>query len=305
MGRFADFGSFVQGIPINANSGYVILSIDELSVAQVPHSIILMIRDNNFFELFKVGWLSAGLAILDINSEHSLIIVSNYGKTLELIDSNKLEGRIDEKFTAENKINKRGPLRCIRTIGQHVYAVGGDRQCYRRDSSNIWIDIASSCRPPIEDNTVYGFESIDGFSEKEIYGVGWRGEIWRFDGERWAKLDSPTNMLLTEICCTGDGFVYIGGIEGLLIRGRNTVWEIVDTGGLINDIWGIRWFKGSLFISDMKGIYTLTDAGIEPIDLELNDLASFYKLNITGDALWSIGEKNIASFEGVHWKQID
>ena len=56
-----------------------------------------------------------------------------------------------------------------------------------------------------------GFEAIAGFGEENIYAVGWRGEIWQRKDDGWIQRDSPANVILTGVCCTDDGYVYICG----------------------------------------------------------------------------------------------
>lgn len=302
MGRFSDEGSFVYGAPINATSGYVVLSFDELAINQVPHSIILKWDNGNFYECSKEGWLCAGLAVLNKHSEPSLLAVSRFGKTVQFSGTTKLTGLIDINLDEDSKISKRGPICCVRSIGDHIYAVGGDRQCYRMENYNLWYAMDKSCRPLPDETAIFGFQSVDGFSATEIYAVGWKGEIWQFDGAIWAKRDSPTNLLLTEVCCAGNGVVYAGGREGLLLHGRGDRWEIIDTKGLIDDIWSIRWFNHTLFISGMRGVYKLVDNVLETVD---TGLTSFHKLSLSENILWAVGEKEIGTFNGLEWQKID
>jgi hypothetical protein len=65
----------------------------------------------------------------------------------------------------------------------------------------------------------------------ELYAVGWQGEIWHYDGEKWHQLPSPTKLVLVDVCCAGDGTVYACGREGLLLKGRDQTWEIVEPPG--------------------------------------------------------------------------
>ena len=62
-----------------------------------------------------------------------------------------------------------------------------------------------------------GFEDICGFNLTEVYAVGWNGEIWQWEGVRWIDRPSPTNLILTGVCCGTDGNVYACGQNGTLI----------------------------------------------------------------------------------------
>ena len=63
---------------------------------------------------------------------------------------------------------------------------------------------------------------------KQIYAAGWEGEIWHYDGNRWSSICSPTNIILNDICCAGDGNVYAGGRVGMLIVCRRDHWKVID-----------------------------------------------------------------------------
>ena len=104
---------------------------------------------------------------------------------------------------------------------------------------------------------VVGFEAIDGFSEKEIYATGWKGEIWQNTGREWIQRDSPTNTILLDICCAGDGYVYICGRNSTLIRGRNEIWEHLELELNNENLWNVAWFKDALYLSTTKTVFKL------------------------------------------------
>ncbi|MBN0749583.1 hypothetical protein JTM00_36600, partial [Pseudomonas aeruginosa] len=98
-------------------------------------------------------------------------------------------------------IGGRGNMRGVACIDGVAYACGMDRQVYRRFYENDWRAIDSGARPPAGSEAVVGFEAIGGFGAREIYAVGWDGEIWQYYGKRWQPRESPTNLILTAICC--------------------------------------------------------------------------------------------------------
>src|SRR5437899_648574 len=49
--------------------------------------------------------------------------------------------------TADSDPRRRGPLRAIRAISGRAYAVGMDRQAYRREAAGRWVTIDDGARP--------------------------------------------------------------------------------------------------------------------------------------------------------------
>ena len=66
-------------------------------------------------------------------------------------------------------------MRSVRAIEGVAYAAGMMRQVYRRDGANSWSPIDKGMRASREDK-VCGFEAIDGFTHRDIYAAGYKGE---------------------------------------------------------------------------------------------------------------------------------
>ncbi len=199
----------------------------------------------------------------------------------------------------------RGMMRGISTIEGKAYAVGMERQVYRRDDANNWTCIDQTARPDPEDKTVYSFEGIDGFSGSEIYAAGRRGEIWRYDGNIWTRQNSPTNMILTRVCCADNGDTYICGRVGTLIRGRYERWEIIEHNKTTEDFWGIAWYNNHLYLSTMREVFMLDGNELNPIDFGKDKPSSCFALSSADGVLWSIGAKDIMAYDGQEWTRID
>ena len=201
-------------------------------------------------------------------------------------------------------ISARGPLTRVRTIAGKAYAIGMDRQVYRRDDANRWTCIDQSARPGPKE--VKGFESIDGFSADDLYAVGYDGDIFHWNGKSWRQIDSPTNLILTDVCCAADGLVYIVGQMGTIIRGRGDRWEVLDHGGGKAHLWNCAVFQGRLYTTtNSKLLHLGTDGKLVPVDFGEDLPATVYHL-ATGDGiLLSIGAKDVMSFDGITWTRID
>jgi len=74
---------------------------------------------------------------------------------------------------------------------------------------------------------------------------------------------------------------------------------------MVDDVWGMAWFKGSLYISGMRGIYTVQDDAIIPVSINLDDVTSFFWLAKTEGILWSVGANDVIAFDGESWGRVD
>jgi hypothetical protein len=210
----------------------------------------------------------------------------------------------EEPIEIEPDEGKSGFLRCARTIGGRAYIAGMDRQVYRRSTKLRWEALDAGL--PGDDDEVVSFEAIDGFSENEIYAVGRKGEIWRYDGKRWHQIETPTNLILLGVHCAADGVVYACGQVGMLLRGRNDEWEVVEQTATEQDFWDVIWFKGSLYLATREVLYVLRNGEMAPADYGDEDIPfSFYRFTATPDVLWTIGSKDVMRFDGATWSRVD
>jgi hypothetical protein len=179
-----------------------------------------------------------------------------------------------------------------------------DRQVYRRDAAHTWTCIDMDMRKAPAAMDVFGFESIHGFSENDLYAVGWHGEIWHFDGSRWDRIESPTDLLLNKVFCAQDGNVYICGHQGMLIRGRGSAWQVIEHGDTQADLWDLQGFNGKLYLSSMRMLFALEEDRLKPVDTGDEIPATCYHLDAADGIMWSIGAKDILQFDGQTWTRI-
>lgn len=150
----------------------------------------------------------------------------------------------------------------------------------------------------------FNAQAIHGFSGNEIYAVGREGSIWRFDGHHWHPCESPTSVTLTSIKCAPNGIAYIAGHRGVLLQGRNDMWSVVDQTETSDDIWDLEWFIDALYVSTMSNVYRLKQSQLEPVDFGDDRPKSCYQLSAGKDVMWSNGEFDLMSFDGIEWTRI-
>jgi len=251
-----------------------------------------------------VDWLACSATVCQAPEERLLVMAQKGGAVL-------MSGGGERKFedlSEARKGFKRKPglMREIRAVaGRYAYAVGTGRQAYRRDAAGLWRCIDAWSQVDSKELIHYSFESIDGFSDNEIYAVGWRGEIWSYDGKKWTQLGSPTNLTLNKVRCADDGMAYIAGDNGILIRGRGKKWKMIEHEETEEDIWGIEWFNGKIYASTLNLVYSLDGDELKKVaygDADIPDTC--YHLSAADGIMWSIGAHDVVQFDGKEWSRV-
>jgi len=196
--------------------------------------------------------------------------------TLYLVDDGTSWDVCTEQFEVSeinNKINwypipnnERGQLaKGITNIDGDVYAYGMVRSVFKRTGVKQWENISTKTKHPnlyadIEASksdlvgSWVGFSALDGFNANDIYAGGNQGDFWHYNGQKWRKIDLPTNFDISTITCGKDGLVYVGCRIGEVIIGRDNAWEVI---GKAKEITHSCWFDGKAYLSSKDGrIYT-------------------------------------------------
>ncbi|MEE9129611.1 MAG: hypothetical protein V3T84_06295 [Phycisphaerales bacterium] len=75
--------------------------------------------------------------------------------------------------------------------------------------------------------------------------------------------------------------------------------------GPLREVRGIAWHNDSLFISTMREVFNLFDDKLGPVDFGSDRPTSCFALSAADGVLWSIGAKDVISFDGEEWSRID
>ena len=286
--------SIRAGVVRQEDIGYI-LACDPKKEENVPHVKIFKWHGGKFSE----SWanFNAHTVCLITDPDLALIFMSLNGN-YAIHSEKSVAGNIFNNSYPPPKQPRYGDIRSISEIGGKAYAVGFEGMVYRLDDLTKWTRIDEDLL------RIFDIEAIHGFDAADIYAVGYRGELWHFNSKTWTKHELPTNAYLTTVKCTGDGTVYIAGHGGILIRGREHMWEIIDHKETIDDLWDLEWFEGELYISTMSNVYQLKKDGLELVNFGDNPPKSCYQLSSAKGVMWSIGEKDIMSFDGKKWTRI-
>lgn len=222
-------------------------------------------------DLTRTEWFSAGvltqfdimnIAVAQLPKPHCVAV--DFGGQVYARGSgySEVEGRV---ALDDIKGPQRGGMLKLRSIDGQVYSVGNKRSVCRREGLNHWVPLWGDSLPlpkvrDIPDFNQFGFKDIDGFSAQDIYAVGGSGDVWQYDGQRWRQIPFPSNQRLYNVCCGGDGQVYVAG-HSTVFRGRGNKWQELKgvVGGRMHDT---VWHQDRLWCTNDNGIWTITDGKI-------------------------------------------
>lgn len=287
------------------NHIYVPAVSDELSEGGVEHAIIFRRLDGQWAHRplsFAVGSVCA------LRNSRSVVLCMGVGGEVNLFTSPGRPGEGTEHVDATaDGPSELVPLRSMRQIGRKVYVAGMARRVYRRDGSNRWTAIDGGVFAPRgKRERAVGFNAIDGRRGDSIYAVGYRGEIWSYDGRAWTQHDSPTNIALTCVRCMDDETAYAAGLAGVVLRGTNGRWEAVEHDATEDDFWGMAVFRDKLYLACYEGLFVLEGNGIVPVDMGISPQPTTAYLDANDRVVWSVGQRSLAySEDGISWAEVE
>ena len=284
---------FVRGAARFGDLVYVISQMKSLNEKGIDHVSLVGIDGGDWGDAFNTTWIATAIAVARAPAE-KVVLIGEDGDVATYVGGKR-----------ENEAISPQPvmIRHAREIGGDVYACGSKRQVFRRIGEKQWRDMSA---PRAAQTEAIGFEGIDGYADNEVYASGWAGEIWRYDGATWTACASPTNVILTALCCAGDGNVYTCGQGGVLVRGRNDVWApVVWEDEVTLDLWDVCWFNDKLYVATMFALFTLDGNRLLPVDFGDMGPVTCYNLTTAEGVLWSIGKADVASFDGMTWTKYD
>ena len=218
----------------------------------------------------------------------------------------------------------RGGVGGVHRIGDDVFAFGTQRKVFRRRGFRDWIelttdkehaylyqDIVKWRKKGKKYRLAKGFRALDGFSVNDLYAGGSTGDLWRYDGEQWQRVDIPTNFEINAITCGGDGLVYVSGGGNLILKGREDRWEFIEAerSGSYSyavEINSSAWFDGRLYVATDMGLFVIENDQL--IEYQFPDDGphqySFKNVVASKDCLVSYGLYQALAFDGRTWGTI-
>lgn len=278
-----------------------VLLDDHRSITGMVDSALIERKiDHCFFRVLSPGnsvsadrYVAWSCVSASSNAGDDAVFLGEAGQLAQIKAGSVTEARITGPDIA---IRNRGPLRALRKIDQFLFAVGMNWQVYRGSFAGGWSNI--SCPAP---EGIVGFEAVDGFDIDEVYCVGWDGAIWWFDHGTWHMVDSPTNVVLTGVCCAQDGVVYAAARNGLILTGRRGDWKILEQDTIVDDVWSIAQAADAIYFATNRVLFRFDGHDIMPIR---TPAATFFDLHAASGAVLSIGAKDAVLFDGTTWQKL-
>jgi hypothetical protein len=283
---------------LTKNLVYVRAVITELDEQGIDHTAILR-YDGNAWSQYMIP--AAGVAHCAIPEDGRTVLTLSPNGVIHVA---KPEGfgweTLDNSKEGPNSLRQ---MRDIRPIDEHVYAVGMGRMIYRRSSGGAWTRFDENLRGQRGTIEITGLLAIDGCSESHIYAVGFKGEMWFFNGKRWSQIDSPTNMKLERVRVVSPDLAVACGGAGTLLLGSGDKWQVIPQEITKATFWGLEYFEGKFYLADGKTLYTFDGSQLLRLDSGPLKVASAGSLHAADGVLWSVGEKDIIVFNGSTWRR--
>lgn len=244
-------------------------------------------------------WDTKAMCMVKQPSER-MIATSEDGEVLTYANGESTQEKIpDVKVSVLN----------LGVIDGYAYACGVWRQVFKRVGEGRWEPMHAPEPSKQEKYDAFiVFNSIAGYSAKDIYVVGSLGQIWHYNGKKWRQIDSPVRCSLNAVICGEDGYVYACGDYGVILRGRDDKWTVIAEKGTGSNYWDAHWFNDRLYMATMGGLKEYTEKeGVKLVTFEGADdyPDSCYHLTAAEGVMWSIGSEDIFSFDGTKWTRIE
>lgn len=224
------------------------------------------------------------------------------GKRGEVVEITAGQSRTEQVPDAGTGAGKLGYLNKLAVIGGDLYACGYQRQVYVREDG-AWRSLSKSIEPA-QHTMGIGFESIDGTGPDDLYAVGYKGEIWHFDGRAWTQCASPTNVGLTEVRVVDSKNVYACGRRGIVVHGSGNSWNVLHNPDFSDDLWGVEVYQDIVYVAGFGGLAKIEQGAIVPFDPGVGHRIAGYRLHASDGILWSIGNDEILCYDGARWSEI-
>lgn len=248
-----------------------------------------------------VPWAALSLATVEPPpGEKRLIVgVGPHGQLWECLTKPS-----EETVSRMTSGNRAFLARRLSTVGNTIFAVGMSRRVFARTQQSQWME----CGPadPVPGDEAIGFNDMVGSSVDDLYAFGWQGEIYRRQMQTWSRIDSPVSTHFRSAFMASDGTVFAVGYGGTLVRGRDSRWQVIDT-GLVDNLQDVCVHGEDVIVCNDYRLFRLTRDGLVPDDRfasEADRPSTCLHLVPGPQGLFSVGPKDLILFADGLWTRI-
>ncbi|WP_299871129.1 hypothetical protein [uncultured Cocleimonas sp.] len=233
--------------------------------------------------MFRVaGWHNVDGRLLLIGEDSELVFLK--------------EGKLDK----ESKIN----FDCILTgtyENSKSYFAHGMSNCILSSDNGVdWGNFNKGI-----DKNIYGVMGLSVNNKGNGVCVGWDGEIYIFEDNKWIDLDSPTNSILTSCCILESGLFYACGKSGVIIKGKNNYLEVIEHSHKGMEFWDVFEYENEVFICASTTIFRLSDGELIPVvGWYLPEGGVYSSMMKTPTGFWIIAEKVTYDYRNGEFNEI-
>jgi hypothetical protein len=104
--------------------------------------------------------------------------------------------------------------------------------------------------------------------------------------------------------CSESGKIFACGQGGNVLVRSHGVWQLLDHDATEDDFWSIREFGDRVFLATVRDLYEVNGDAVTPTNFGPDAPATCFALSIANNTMWSVGAKNIFSFDGTRWTRV-
>ena len=97
---------------------------------------------------------------------------------------------------------------------------------------------------------------------------------------------------------------FASGQKGVVLRGVGDSWQEIRHDATLDNLWGLEWFKGGLYLASEDALYRL-NAGDDLDVVDMQGIDTCGHLHANDGVIWSFGTKNVAwSEDALAWNDV-
>ncbi|HEY1305506.1 MAG TPA: hypothetical protein VGF24_18250 [Vicinamibacterales bacterium] len=259
-------------------------------------AVVLIFDSGEWRRVGKFGWQAVDIE-LDPSQKDRYWVLGRDGQLAAVAGDDTKESKLDDRRPL-------GPMRGLDAVDGDVYAVGMKRDVFRlRDGQwarfdkgmafdiSKGADVETLMKQRLGD--VGGINAIVGFDQNETYAVGTKGEMWQGADGTWSKIETPTNVMLTDAAIVDDEVIACG-LAGTLVRGRGTNWRVVEYDGVQDlDFAAIACRGKEVYLADGHSLRCLVGSTLEVVDLVQGTVVPSSQLDASQGLVLSVAGQEV------------